>query len=381
MSTFKINGVGLDTENLDYYLQGDEGFSYLHVSLSANNAYLLSNYFKANPETSLIVSTDFLDNLPSALIGLLLILEKKEIDLLLISGKCDWTKYREDLEALVSAGTVLEIGVKCPESEEQLGEIMKVVPIPWISMPLSPFSFQSEFTKIPELKILGLNPFGGHLNSAMMIDTFSVPYLLGFSAYYSTLPVLSCRDLERSYDCRDYLTTLIGKEAGNIYELGKSVNKLKNAPIKNSISTALHLSDGTVVPYQNPAALFNHEELALSFKPLVEDDPEETDIFKEMSSLIDSLKKPEDMTCDEDFLSIVLPRVKTILQIENPESIVSMAKIGSTTFVFSITKEVVVKKRFFSVDKTEIKSEYYIFYYSSGSLRCFKKASPGPSES
>lgn len=384
MSKFKIKGIGLDTTHLDYVFSSEEGFDFLHTSISANNSSMISNYAKTFPDAQLITSIDFLDNAYSAVLSHILSLGRDNIKLLLIDASCDFKKYKEDLLALIEAGIVLNIGIKNPETPERIKEIKDELnfKIEYVSFPLCPFNFNYDLVswcldEVNEMNILGFNPFGGYLTAPSLISSFGVPYLLGFAARYSNVVFLSSRDPLLSLESKSYLETLVDQEADSMYDLKKSVSKLTK-PLKKAIYTSLKLGDNILIPVDNPHALFSpseaiqklgKSEIKMEFPEIT--DKDELKLVDEVLTMYQSLKKPEDLKEDADFISIILPRVLGVLRLEFPDSIISEAKLGERTFLISKATEKTSKK--FLSKKITTDFEYFLFFYSEDSGFIFQK--------
>lgn len=369
MNKFRIKGVGLDTTHIDYFLTGDEGgFNYLYIPLSSNNSCFLSNYLKTNQETQLIISTDFLDNIETALYGCLSNLGRESIDLFLIDSKCDIEKYKDAVLGLISAGYIKNVGIKDPEQKEDIEKFEKELNyiIKYCSLDLCPLNFNYDLISwcIDNKSLLGFNPFGGYLSAPSIITSFTVPYLLEFSAFYSEIVFLSSKDINKSIEEKDYLESLYNIKTENKYELKKSISKLIK-PIKKAVETSLIVDSDLTLPYNNPESLFNHNEIKLSFGKLnIERSERDLDEVESLvSSLYSKLHKPEDITKDEDFISIILPKIVSILKLEFPESNIGIAKISNNVFVIIESKEIIEKKVLSY--KSRIESNYYVLYYQN----------------
>ena len=239
MSMYKIKGVGLDTTNLDYVADVGE-FDYLHTSISANNGLIVRGILEESIAT-IITSIDFLDQIKIAVNNHLFELGREKLDLLLINSSCDFEKYADQVQELLDSGLVDQIGIKNPNSPEEIKRIMKTVPkIKYISLELCPLNFNYEVVKFCEdndIDLLVFNPFGGYISAPVLIDSFTIPYLLNFAAYYGTIVFLSGREIS-SNSQRQYLEPLIDSDVENesLYQLTKSVKRLVK-PIKKMVNT------------------------------------------------------------------------------------------------------------------------------------------------
>jgi len=260
MSKFKIQGIGLDTSTIDYKPENlYENFDYVYTSIRANNDYLVSDAISSIKKTpTLIVSTDYLDNINIGLEEHLKALDRKFCQLLLVDAGANWafTSYllNDECKALYE-----NIGIENPKDLDQLKELIEKagsqgIKIEYVSIHISPFEFNKELIEFcveNKITILGTNPMGGYLSANRNIETFSVPYLLGFAANYADIVFLSGRNLVKASDDLAYLTELIGTEAGNEYTLSKSVYKPVK-PLKKAIYTSIQLGNKTIVPYDCP---------------------------------------------------------------------------------------------------------------------------------
>lgn len=343
MSTFKIEGVGLDTTTLEYLPGEDFIFQYIFTSITANNENIVKNF---SPGAALVTYIDFLDKSDEAINSHLELLNRDVVDLLLVDSKCDFSKYADTLSSCVSSGSVDTIGVYGPETVERLEEIKKVLPnLKYIGLELCPLNFNYEVVSWAlenEVEIIGFNPFGGHISSAGIIDSFSVPYLLGFASNYSKLLFLSGRDIFTAADGKNYVEGLIGKESEPIYNLDKTVSKLYK-PLKKAVNVSVRFDSTYTLPIDNPRSIFSPDEVILSLGK------EEKKVADNVDIAIDSVEdnvysyysefKPvEDKDSDEIRMALLKPRIIGFLELEYPDWNIEFTKVGERIIVFNVTK-------------------------------------------
>lgn len=297
---FKLLGVGLDTTTIKYKPVDPHelSYDYIYTSLRANNDYIISDYVSQMPFSSLIVGVDFLDNEKDTLTTMLLnhisTLNRSKIDLLLIDSSCDFTKFKNDLDK-TNELVVDEIGLKNPKTVDDIINAKKLLnnKLRYVALNLSPLEFNYDVVKWCDenkISILGFNPLGGNITAPAMINAFSVPYLLNFSANYSVITFLSGRDLYLSGESKKYLEKVIGEISSPKYVLKKNVNRIFK-PIKKVISTSLKFGESVNISFDSPELLFDFSELEFSLgnKPI-----------------------PDKMTIDEKYLSVEEKDVKLI---------------------------------------------------------------------
>lgn len=363
MSKFKVQGVGLDTTNIVYKPVNDYFyfFDYVLTSVKANNEAQIKDYIKG---ASLITYIDFLDKSDDAILYHLEQLERDMVDLLLVDAKCDFSKYADTLSAMVDRGMVESIGIYGPASVDRIKEIQEVLPdLKYVGLDFCPLSFDADIMNYLReqegVDILGFNPFGGKLSAQGVINSFSVPYLLSFSAYYSTIVFLSGRDIFTAAEERAYLLDLIDTEATEIYSLDKSVSKLYK-PMKQVVGVSLKLDPNHTLPIPTDTDLYSYQDLELV---LGKAKREINDLDYVVAGPEDQaykyyrlFKPAEDDGTDESIIALIKPVIMTILKDENPDSEINLLKISSNIFVFNITKVEIggwLRKK---VKKTEYKN-------------------------
>lgn len=342
---FKIQGVGLDTttinnvperliENIDML-----GNCYIHTNPRSNNDYLIDKLVKSLPDSPLVVSIDLInDQTDYILESHLKTLGRNKIDLLLL----DHESCKGDISILTGL-PIDNIGVKNLETLEEIDEIKKNIDFKYISLDICPLNFNWNIIKWCQdnkIDIIGFNPFGGRLSSQSVIDAFSIPYLLGFSSNYSSIVMLSGRDI--NYYISDeisYLTSLIGKETSPKYFIRKSVKKLYK-PVKKIIGTSIVVDKNTIIPYNSPEMIYFGEDLDLTLGSaatlkLPEDAIDYVE--KDIRDYINSLDIPEGLA-DSDILSIIRYRVCEYLETKIKGKI-NLCRVGDSEVIIQVIKE------------------------------------------
>jgi len=376
MSEFKIKGAGLDTTTLDYTPSEEFDFEYIFTSITANNEHVVRDYSKG---ASLITYINFLDKSDEAISSHLNLLDRKKIDLLLVDANCDFVKYVDTLNTSIDIGNVDSIGVYGPTSVERVKEIQEVLPnLQYIGIEICPLNFNYELVSWAienGLQIIGFNTFGGHVSSAAIVDSFSVPYLLGFASTYCTLIFLSGRDLFTAADNKGYIEELIGKESSDIYKLEKSISKLYK-PIRRSIGVSLKLDLNHTLPLYNQEAIFRPDELEIKLG----DPKEEVRDFDVVVGSVEDLvydyygdfKTPEDIDSDEAMIALTKSHVMDILKEEYGEDwTVTFNKIGDKLFIINLSKPTFKGKWIFK-KMVGFKSVNYIYSINNKSLEFCK---------
>lgn len=377
MSTYKIRGVGLDTTNLDYIADvGD--FDYLHTSISANNGLIIRGILEESIAT-IITSIDFLDQSKTAITNHLYELGRDKIDLLLINTSCDFEKYSEEIKGLLESELVDQIGLKNPNSPEEIKRIMKTVPkIKYISLELCPLNFNYDVVKFcedNEIDILVFNPYGGYISAPTLIDSFTMPYLLNFAAYYGTIVFLSGRELSSKAQ-KAYLEPLIGTDIENesIYQLNKNIKKLVK-PIKKMVNTSIIVNEDITLPFKSlQSSLFSGDDLILSLDKTyynIDEDIEVDDVAKYVKDRLEDkeYKLPQDTGNDGDLLSVLRYYVSMWLDdiLEAGKTVINCVKLSHNIFIYLVYEE---EKKRRKVDYSPIGC--YLLYESGGNIQFLK---------
>lgn len=375
MSKYKIEGVGLDTTNLDYVADvGD--FDYLHTSISSNNGFIIRDILDESIAT-IITSIDFLDQCKFAIINHLNEINRDRIDLLLINSSCDFEKYSEEIEYLLDNNLVDQVGIKNPNSPEEIIRIMKIIPkIKYISLELCPLNFNYEvidWCDKNNIDILVFNPLGDYITSPLLIDSFTIPYLLNFAAYYGIIVFLSGGDISANTQ-RSYLLPLVGLdiENDNIYKMNKSVRRLIK-PLKKAVTLSLRMDDNITLPFTAlQSSLFSSSDLIFNLSNNVEykisgiEDDDISSYIKDKLKSDDEYKLPSDSGRDIDIISVLRFYISGWLGeiLGMDRYIASCIKLSSNIFVYLI----------YSIDSKKKKIKYnpdscYLLYKSGDNIQ------------
>lgn len=356
---FKIQGVGIDLTNVSYspsYLEGITSDLYFFTNPGSNNDYVVSDFVKSHPECPLITSIDFLDEY--LLREHLNILGRDKTDLLLINSSCDILGEIDLVKELSLLVTDNNVGIKFigSTSTEHLEEIKSVVDFKYLMLDFCPLNFNYSVIKWCEsnnVKIIGSNPFGGKLSSQVVIDAFTVPYLLNFSSNYSELVVLSGRDLYYLGEEVRYLVNLIGTESSPRYILKKSVNKLVK-PLKKMVGVSIKVDDNTIIPYDYPEMIYSEADLDISLgAATLKISDSISNEEEEIREYIDSLQIPINID-DKNLLSLVRYRILEYMKANFIESNISLCRAGNTEVIIKVeNKNIPEKKAFWNFFKSE----------------------------
>jgi hypothetical protein len=258
MRKFQVQGVGLDTTNINHPFGDEEDwFDYIYTSISANNDFILKDSLKhLNPEPPLIVYVEFLENLSDLLNYHLNMLGRDQVDLLLFDAELKPEDIEKEMEGFRS--NVRAYGVKDVKSVKQLESFLNIqtIEIRHVGLNISPTDFNYEvveFCRDNRISLFGFNPIGGYLSSARNINAFTIPYLLSFAAANCDVVILSGRDTQKAWEDMKFLRTLRDSEYvdDSLYELEKKVYKpASSLPV--AIKTAVDLGHGYKLPYVDP---------------------------------------------------------------------------------------------------------------------------------
>lgn len=376
---FKIQGVGIDTSTIitrPWKEDSGEIYDYIHTSISGNNDFLISDYVKSQPGASLITTIDFISNPEGVLLGHLMELGRKEIDLLLISSDClekNLGIIGEVISGLKSSKLIGEFGISNPQSVDQIKEIENAYgdKIKFISLDICPLHFNYEvinYSKENNIEILGFNPFGGYISSGGVISSFTIPYLLAFSATYSSIVFLSGRDLFGSIDCRNYLReNVIGSETSSKFTLKKSVSRLYKS-LKKVVDTSLILNDNITLSYNIPTVLYPLKDICItlgkSYNMIPQKDKESrTEVEKSVYDLLDITDFPSGISL-ENIYSIARYQVLGYIRIKFPKEEgweMNLINFGDKTLGIGVVREVQGgKKKFWKKRKKEEESNCFL---------------------
>ena len=370
----KIAGVGIDTTTIgfnpgDIYSRENNDIGYIYTSLEANNDFLLKTYiqsFKAGPV--LVVGAKYLNGLSMGLKHHLNVLGRAFTQLLLVDESADWENWVGELSTINAQGTAQNFGLKV-DSEADLEKVKGIferakaneIELKFLALPVCPLDFNYEvltWARENKLTVFGFNPFGGNLSAARNIQTFSVPYLLGFAAANSDIVVLSGRDMPKAYENADWLTSMIGKETKPEYSLKKSVHRPVKE-LKRAIYTSIKVDSKTTIPYEAPdfpipdefmvGKIGSYVEQYAEPVDLVPDIENMQDITRDEETLEDSVQHllkilyyPEDGK-PEDIFAIARYKVMEYLGLHFPGAEITYSKTGNTLFWINVHIEPSVK--------------------------------------
>lgn len=375
---FKIQGVGIDTSTIitkPWLEEGGEIFDYIHTSISANNDFLLSEYIKNQPGAALITTIDFINNPERALLGHIIELERKKIDLLLVSGDALENKineFDEIIKSLKTSKLIEEFGISCPSSVEQIEKISKAYSgnIKFISLNICPLNFNYdiiEYCRSNNIDILGFNPFGGYISAPGIINSFTIPYLLAFSSTYSTILFVSGRDLFSAIDCREYIkNNIIGSNTSSRFILKKNVSRLYK-PFKKVVDTSLIIDDKTTLSYNIPTVMYPLSDICITLGKTYniipkKEDTTRTNIEKEIYDLLDITEFPDNCS-QENKYAISRYQILGLLRVKYPKEdgwTMNLVNIGDKILGIGVVRKIKEKKSKFWKGKTKEEYNYFL---------------------
>lgn len=277
MKKFQIQGVGLDTTNINHPFGDEEDwFDYIYTSISANNDFILKDSLKhLNPDPPLIVYVEFLENLSELLNYHLNVLGRTQIDLLMFSGDLNPEEVEKTMEGFKA--NIRAFGVKDVKTVKQLEKFLNIknIAIRHVGLNISPTDFNFEvirYCKNKQIPLFGFNPMGGYLSSARNIMSFTIPYLLSFAAANCDVVMLSGRDTQKAWEDMKFLRTLRNRvyEDNSLYELDRRVYKPASS-LATAIKTAIDLGHGYKLPYSDPHfSTLDGTDIITSFKTVGE---------------------------------------------------------------------------------------------------------------
>lgn len=400
---FKLKAVGLDTTNLNYLSPLEKGdYKYVHINFGSNNEEFITEVIK---DAKIFMTVDFVDNLQTAIGYYTRLNGINSLEGLLIDSKCDFNKYSDQIKGLIDSGFITEsaLGISQPESVDQLEKINKIFEFRYISLNICPLCFNVDiinWAKENDKIILGFNPFGGFLSYPNIIESFTVPYLLGFIATYADFVFLSSRDLVYSANEKNYLESLIGCTSEKLYLFTKSLNKLVQ-PIQKAIKNYLIVDENIVIEVEDPVFSLNKNEVVITImtgsveqipEPEIAELSNDGTIHYDVDTLspekfinthfIMDLKdnKPADIS-DESYLSLLKYQIMELLENYYNEKYkdlygsceVTIGKLCKNSVLFSVDVIYIEKTGIFTVDKRAEKAGF-ILYYRDGKF-LFQKVS------
>ena len=360
-------------------------FNYMHTSLDSNNMYnLFYGEEKIDDKVKVVATTNHLDS-DMHIQNLLLILKRYKLDVLLLSPRCDYTKYKDRLGQLFSKDLVVDIGLYNPKSVEYIVDFEKMFnrKIKYIALDLCPLLFNAEiiaWCKDNGVEIMGFNSFGDQYMEPEIVEEFSKTYLLNFSSFYCSTVFISGNDINTSDfskldSMRTYLEKLINREviSPEIYTLSKTINKIRKAP-KQLISTSLIINDNTVLPCKNHSILLDEDESIVALGDGTDCILKtENDITDELIGICDSIYKeglPGGLAANSnrtegDEIALLLPRILLIFisnkyNLKDWELIVN--KADNNTFFISAIKTKPIK--WYRKQPIIEETVNYVFFYT-----------------
>jgi hypothetical protein len=368
----KIKGVGIDTST--FYYKPDPAYlpDTLYINTSSNNSfYLPDNYWEGR---NLIVEVGSGEYVREILRGLGL----ERIDTLLFPAES--LKVREnELGDVLDEYGVQSVGISRPGSLTQLkdaaGELKKVIIPSYLSLPICPVHFQKEildWADINQLGIIGLNPFGGYYLAPSVISSFSIPFLLSFSAAYSDVVILSGRSLVDAQYETLYLEELIGED-----RLGET--EMKNTILHSPKTLPKFIYTGLKggPEYENPWYLIPQNDLTLKMEPIEMIEGEEGEGDDEVRRILEEVAKFDILTLPhpddpETYMSILRPTIlKELGEALGPSYHIEQEKIGSLTFLVNIRKER-REKRYLGKDKVWYEDRVFVMWLTRDGELKFK---------
>lgn len=340
MNEFRIKSIGLDTTNLNYYVPEyyeDKGtYSYYITNVSSNNGALVSTILPEDENYKIVTCVNYLDNVSKSLIDHLEEMDKTSADILMIDSRCDFDKYFDEIKFIMNSRFADEIGIMNPEylKLEKLEELRNLLNVKYIGMNISPLYYNVEvmnWAKNKDVLVMGLNPLGGYLSANLLINTFTLPYLLKFAADNSDIVILSGRDIVSANVNSSYLGSLIGQDKGDTsYVVKKTIDKLVK-PLKTAGFSSLKVEE-ELFNVNDPEILFNDDEMSLNFgKPLEKIDKDlntDDELVKSIEAYLSEVKIPEDAKTAGDVISavrpLVLKKIRNELDDQGWENIVSV---------------------------------------------------------
>lgn len=381
MSDYKISGIGLDTSNLSYipHAISDENtsYDYYYTNISSNNGLVLRPLLDRSNNVTLAVGVDFLDHVSLAIREHLYELSRSTVNILFIDAGCKWYEYEDEIKSMLESGLVDELGIKNPEklTVDELEVLRVKFNLKHIGINICPLYYWKDimdWANMVGLKIYGFNPFGGHISAPSLIDAFTIPYLLNFSAMQSDVVILSGKDIVFSDVNRDYLTSLKGTDTDDsIYKMKKNVNKLLK-PLKRVAFNSLSVN-GELFPVSETDLIFNPEEFTINLGTAAIDIDKITEITEddvvgqEILKYLEDAYLPKDAKNPKDFMAIIRPRAFSIFRSHHLEKDgwFNISAFIGDVFLFNAYRET-RHKRWFSKDIVIPEVHTYLLYYTNG---------------
>lgn len=310
------NGVGLDLSTLTYCPDPEilDNFGYVHTKIGTCNDHTISAFTEETVNKRLVTEINYTDLLEYSITTHLSAIGRSWIDILELPTTVNWdANLITGLKSLEMSGLVYGVSIKNPESVEDIEKIQKVlneggVELEYVSLDLCPINFNYDIVSWCEnnkVAIIGYNPMGGYINSANVINSFSVPYLLGFAATHCNIVFLSSRDVYKSTLSAKYLNSMSGMWTESIYILKKNVKKLQK-PLKRVVFTSAILGEDRHIPFNTPEFVPFDNNVSISLGKPHEITPEiEENAESELEIMVEEFKKtiqyPMETTAEEKF--------------------------------------------------------------------------------
>jgi hypothetical protein len=185
-----------------------------------------------------------------------------------------------------------------------------------------------QWCKTNKVGIIGFNQFGGHISAPRNIDAFSVPFLLGFSATYADIMILSGRNLYTAWKDKNYVESLIGCEVESQYILKKSIYKPVPS-LNKAIHTMMNIENNISIGFESPesAYLDTITSLGPGLYTVGERHPDNS-----LESFLIGLDIPGDIS-DRDRFSIY--RYKIMEKLEKNSKIGGCETIGNSILIIT----------------------------------------------
>jgi hypothetical protein len=361
MSKFKLQGVGIDTTTMRTdpgVSRTDDAYTYIMTSLEANNDYLIRSFVENHVgEPAIITATKFLDNIESALKDHKENLGVDKIDLLLVGPEADWDNYKTNIPELIKNHACDNVGLINPTLEDikkKIADLKELeVDMKYVTIPVSPLEFDLEIINYcaeNNIYLIGLNPMGGYLSAPRNIKAFSVPYLLGFSAHYCNIVLLSGRDINTAWEDKWYLQEIIGKESSPSYIIKRSTSKpIKE--IKKAIYTSIHMDgENLTIPYDDPMMiLMGGEDFKFKVGSYLKQLDLGTYLYSdeefEVANYVKTLEYPKD---GEHASKFAFARYAVMKYLKNKykDWDIDYINLGNSVLVITVSKEPEVKGSF-----------------------------------
>lgn len=382
----KLKCVGVDYLSLDYtpfFNLGIDLNQCILTNPSSNNDFLISPMNLK--ETFLATEVNYILGIDDVLKNHLKHLKKEKYDLLLMNGELDFCYLDSAISELTNKVNIVEFGISKPKSVEKFKKDVDYlravgINISYVLLDINPLFFQKDiidYCNSEGITICGTNSFGGWVNSARLISTYTVPYLLNFSACYADIIFLSCRDMVSTYNNIKYLKNLIvsdDKEPFKFddvnYKVESNIDELSSvSPVEKKKFTALSIN-GMILPYDTSELTFNPKELKISSNrilPQVKESKEKSEIELKVEELISLVYKDSDFD-NNDYFTAVRYKIEDFLEISYPNWEKTLIKLTDKIMFFKYDNKVKKRTWYGKTYDTTLDSKVYLLYFSNGLL-------------